>query len=184
MDPSIMHVDLLKTLTKYYTPAVFANIEPILMGQDIITMSLINFTVTNYAKEFESQIEKVNKNGDIIYINIIRSYTEKLREFRKTSFDAFCRKPKIDFQYDMDNEDAVIRTSIAQLNYYKWILEIDLLSFIRENYDHIYSEYKTRSSSKKSDVSSVNSESSASIKYNNKFKTSKKIVHPILEDDC
>ena len=185
MDPSILHIDLLKELTKYYTPAVFANIEPILMGQDIITMSLINFTVTNYVKEYESQIEKVNKNGDIIYINITRSYNEKLKEFKKTSFDSFCRKPKIFFQYDKDDDDKVVCTSIAQLNYFKWVLDINLLDFIRDNYDHIYAEYKLRSSSKKSsEISSANSESSASIKYKNKFKTTKKIVHSILEDDC
>jgi len=155
------------------------------MGEDIITMSTINYVSTNYAKDFSSY---VTIDGKPKYIH--QSYRKKLNRWTKKKFDAFCRQTKFPFYYN-DNEYVV--TTVGQLNYYKWCLEIDLLTFIRENYDDIIINMKRKAEKSKlasasasasqsisasmSDMSLIDSEMTASeqTRYKNKIIVSKSI---------
>jgi len=173
MDYNRKRNELLKTLIAYYTPSKFSIIHDILIGEDALTMSIINFTVINYAIMYDACITLVNKKGINEYIYITRSYLSQLDEHRKQCFDAFCRKPKILFEYE---PNKTIVTSVSQLNFYKWVIEIGLLEYIRENYENINIEYKN-----KKDHSSVLS--SSSIKYDNKIKVSSSILSNVFDED-
>lgn len=168
---------LLLELTNYYTFDKFEIILPILLGEDILTMSLINFTVINYAQEFDPYIE-IKKQGKIEFVYISRSYAAQLDKYKKQFFDAFCRKPKIAFEY---KPGKTIVTSIAQLNYYRWVLNIGLLDFIQNNYDHIKQEYdhKAHNTSRSASASA----SSAQLKQKNKFITTDSISDSIFQSD-
>lgn len=173
MDYNSKRNDLLKELIPYYTPATFSIIHDILIGEDALTMSIINFTAVNFASAYESSIEHIDDNGEIEYINIARSYDGQLKDNRRQCFDAFCRKPKILFEYE---PGKTIVTSVSQLNFYRWVINIDLLKFIRENYELINAEFKKLEDS---DIIM----SSSSLKYSNKFRVSKSISDKNFDDD-
>lgn len=166
--------DLLIKVTEYFTPTKFMLLYPIIMGEDVITMSTINYVVTNYAKDFSSYITVDGKN-----IYIYKSYKKKLAIYTKRKFDAFCRQTKFPFYYDGKNS---VVTTVGQLNYYQWCLEINLLTFIRENYDDIIINMKKKSQKSSSDTSLDITESSMSesdltasekTRYKNKIIVSK-----------
>lgn len=174
MDYNRKRNDLLIELQKYYTPGKFAIILPVLMGEDVLTMSIINYVVITYSKKYDSCIIEKNKTKTV-YTYINRSYDAKLDQDRRQCFDAFCREPKIYFEYEPGKS---ILTSVAQLNFYKWVLDIGLLDFIRENYDHIKYDYDLRSKSE-----SIANSTSQSMKQHNKFKTSSSISSAIFDED-
>ena len=152
MNASKLRNELLRKLTDFYTQSNFALIYPILVGEDILSMSIINFVVTNFAKDHASY---VIIGGKAVYIS--KSYKEQLDEYTKQCFDPFCREPKIRFQYDKKNNKSIL-TSVAQLNFYKWAIEIMLIQFIRNNHDQIseYEIYKrSKSSIKTTSISSA-----------------------------
>jgi hypothetical protein len=168
--------DLLIKVTEFFTPSKFMLLYPIIMGEDVITMSTINYVVTNYAKDFSSYI---TVNGKNIYI--YKSNKKKLSIYTKKKFDAFCRQTKFPFYYN--GKDSVV-TTVGQLNYYQWCLEIDLLTFIRKNYDDILINMKRKALKSSStepmssaSISMTDSELTASEKtrYKNKIIVSKVI---------
>lgn len=173
MDYNRKRNELLKELIPYYTPATFSIIHSILIGEDALTMSIINYTVITFAAKYESRIERVKDDGTIEHIYISRSYTAQLVDNRKQCFDAFCRKPKILFEYE---PGKTIVTSVSQLNFYRWVINIGLLEFIRENYDLIYAEFKN-------DDTAIVALSSSSMKYDNKIVVSQSISNKAFEDD-
>jgi len=158
---------LLPELSLYFrNNSIFKHlILPILNGEDpLLTMSLINYTVTNYVQEFSSYVEVKDK---IIYI--YRSYQEQLSRFNKALFDPFCREIKIPFYYE---DGKYVVTTVAQLNFYKWAIENKIIDFIRDNYESISNTMKmntkSSSSSKKSKFTESDKFSSDIEKYKNK----------------
>jgi hypothetical protein len=173
MDYNSKRNDLLRELVPYYTPATFSIIHKILIGEDALTSSIINFTVVTFASKYESRIEHICEDGTIEYIYISRSYNGQLTDHRRQCFDPFCRKPKIPFEY---RPGKTIVTSVSQLNFYRWVINIGLLEFIRENYELINAEFKNNTDS---DIVL----SSSSLKYSNKIRVSETISDKIFDDD-
>lgn len=123
------HLKLKIKVEKFFTLSKFMLVTPILLSEDIITMSMIYYTVTKYAYKFSPYI---TVNGVAVYIH--KSYKAKLRVHSKDYFDVFCREVKYPFFYEPGKS---ITTTIGQLNFYKWCVEINLIEYIRENYDEI-----------------------------------------------
>lgn len=151
--------DILVKVTQYFVPSKFLLILPIIMGEDVISMSAINYTVTNYSKDFSSYIMT---NGKPLYIH--KSYKRKLSIDGKDLFDPFCREVKFPFYYDGENH---VVTTTGQLNFYKWSLEIGLLDFIRDNFDDIilHMKRKERKTALAKAVASGNTSSIKSSSY-------------------
>jgi hypothetical protein len=57
-----------------------------------------------------------------------------LKAFKKIKFDPFRRRERIDFYYDENN---FVETTIGQLNFFRWFVENDLLSYVKEHYNDI-----------------------------------------------
>jgi hypothetical protein len=175
--------DLLVKVTKYYTPIRFMQIYPIIMGQDDIPMSTINYAVTNYAKRLSSYVIVNDK-----YVYIYASYKKNLDIHTKDFFDAFCRQVKFPFYYD-DNRFVI--TTIGQLNYYKWCINNGIIDWVRKNFDSIklYMKNKITSTSSSEAVlslpSALSEDSDITTSEKNRFKnkiiTTKKIK---LGFDC
>ena len=83
-------------------------------------MRLLDYFVTIYCKN--------NKN------NIYKSYINQLKKYKKNNFDVFCRKERICFYYE---DDKYIITSIGQLNYFKWIIENDIINSLNINLNNL-----------------------------------------------
>ena len=73
-------------------------------------------------------------------------YKLKLKAYSKKRFDPFCRWERINIPYDDDN---YIQTTIGQLNFFKWLLENNILTYIQTHFDHIEKDMNRRNSTSK-----------------------------------
>ena len=113
-----------------------------------ISLRLIDWFVTNYCKKYKISIQ-IKKNKKVNFISIYDSYKSNLKAFSKKAFDPFRRKEKIFLNYDLkdkNNKDFkivftnnnirkynFIDTTIGQLNFFKWIIDNDIYTYIRDN---------------------------------------------------
>ena len=119
---------LMQSLSKFYSNK--ENIEkilPIVNGKSHISLRLLDWFVTNYSKKTSTI---VNKNT-----NVYLSYRSQLKAYSKQQFDPFRRRDRIMFIYD--DEQNYIETTIGQLNFFKWVLQYDILDYIEENIKEI-----------------------------------------------
>ena len=119
-------------------------------NQKKISLRLIDWFVTNYCKKNKISIQ-TKKNKKIQFISIYDSYKSNLKAFSKKAFDPFRRKEKIFLNYDIKDKkntnkgfkivfaenptrkNNYIDTTIGQLNFFKWIIDNDIYSYIRDN---------------------------------------------------
>jgi len=133
--PSINGKDLLMiALVRFYKQNGKANITriiPIIEGESKISLRLIDWFVTNFSKKFNTIIP-LNKGKE--YVNVYVNYRQQLKAFSKHQFDPFRRRDRIKFFYD---KDSAIETTVGQLNFFKWILQIGILDYIDAHIDII-----------------------------------------------
>ena len=133
---------LLNNLMKFYNKN--NNLEiilPIINGESEISLRLIDWFVTNYAKKNFTVYKKENERFKV-YID----YKLKLKAYSKKRFDPFCRWDRINIPY---KENTYIQTTIGQLNFFRWALENKIISYIRENMKHIVNDMNKRNSTSK-----------------------------------
>lgn len=125
---------LMSSLSKFYhVKSHIQTIIPIIEGESAISLRLIDWFVTNYSKKFNIVITKpINMN--IVHFNVYLSYRSQLKAYSKQLFDPFRRRDRITFVYDGTNS---IETTIGQLNFFRWILQNDILEYINKNFKHI-----------------------------------------------
>jgi hypothetical protein len=76
-------------------------------------------------------------------------YKLKLRAYSKKRFDPFCRWERITIPYKDGN---AIQTTIGQLNFFKWALENEVITYIEQNYSSIEKDMNSRNSTSKRKV--------------------------------
>lgn len=121
---------LMSSLSKFYH--IKNNIQtiiPIIDGTSPISLRLIDWFVTNYSKKLNIVITKqINKN--IVHFNVYLSYRSQLKAYSKQLFDPFRRRDRITFVYDGTNS---IETTVGQLNFFRWILQNNILEYIGQH---------------------------------------------------
>jgi len=149
---------LLKNLMEFYkSNENLKNMLNIINGESNISLRIVDWFVTNFAKKYYTVYELPMKEGssDTYRFKVYNEYKLKLKAYNKKRFDPFCRWERITIPY----ENNFIETTIGQLNFFKWALENKIVDFIRENYDAIESDMNHRnSSSKRKDDSLDNTE--------------------------
>ena len=136
---------LLQKLRTYYENDDFFELDRILKilnGESNISLRILDWFVTNYAKQ--KYIVYELKSGD--RFKVYNDYKLKLKAYSKKRFDPFCRWDKIVIPY-RDNKS--IQTTIGQLNFFKWVLEKDILQFIEHDYGMIEDDMNARNSTSK-----------------------------------
>lgn len=124
---------LLLSLEKFYKTNINSKkIIPIVRGESIISMRLIDYFVTNYAKNNRVNYT-ITENNTKINFNVYSSYKAQLKAFNKKYFDPFSRGNRIPFFFD---DDCLI-TTIGQLNFFKWYLSKNVNKYIIDNYKEI-----------------------------------------------
>ena len=157
---------LMESLTDFFTNNT--NIDymlPIVNGNSNISLRIIDWFVTNYAKKnnisyYTSQSQDVKEGNKvlnktintqfIVYLN----YKSQLKAYSKKQFDPFCRRERISFYYDKENE---LVTTVGQLNFFRWAIENHVLDYINDNLEEIEKDmnesvrslYNKRNKSKK-----------------------------------
>jgi hypothetical protein len=125
---------LMASLSKFYNTKNNINIIiPIIEGKSDISLRLIDWFVTNYSKKNNIVILK-EQNNNVYHFNVYLSYRSQLKAYSKQLFDPFRRRDRITFMYD---NDMSIETTIGQLNFFRWILQNDILNYITNNISYI-----------------------------------------------
>ena len=115
-----------------------------------ISLRLIDWFVTNYCKKYKISIQ-IKRNKKTHFISIYDSYKSNLKAFSKKAFDPFRRKQKLYLNYEYKDKKNTskgykivftpkqvkktnyIDTTIGQLNFFKWIIDNDIYTYIKDN---------------------------------------------------
>ena len=148
---------LLKNLLKFYEQG--NNLDTMLKiinGHSKISLRIIDWFATNYAKKFYTVYTIQNTSRRFkVYVD----YKLKLKAYSKKRFDPFCRWDRITIPY---KDGTFIQTTIGQLNFFKWAIENDVVHCIEENYQAIENDMNSRNSTSKHSRTSLSSTSTAS----------------------
>lgn len=121
---------LMVSLAKFYaTKTYMQKIIPIIEGKSEISLRLIDWFVTNYSKKHNTVITRTIKNN-VIHFNVYASYRSQLKAYSKHQFDPFRRRERIKFYYEQGH---AIETTIGQLNFFRWVLQNNILEHIHEH---------------------------------------------------
>ena len=110
----------------YFNTDIIKKLIPIFNGTSIISLRILDWFVTNYTKENNIILKKNNK-----YNNIYLNYKTQLKAYSKKQFDPFCRRERVVFFYT-DND--FITSTVGQLNFFKWVIENNILEYIKDNF--------------------------------------------------
>ena len=135
---------LLNNLTEFYKKDDYSHLKEmlsVLNGDSKISLRIIDWFVTNYAK----QQYTVYTLSSGLRFKVYNVYKLKLKAYSKKRFDPFCRWQKIEFPYG----SKYVITTIGQLNFFKWVIENEILDYIVDHYDEIEADMNTRNSTVK-----------------------------------
>ena len=147
---------LLSKLKLFYSTSKIKKLLKIINGETKLSLRIIDWFVTNYTKknnvllyitktksvtEKNTNAKKTKKAKLESYdlpFNIYLNYKSQLKAYSKKNFDPFCRRERINFYYN--NDDDFIITTIGQLNFFKWAIENNVLDYIEDHIDIIESD--------------------------------------------
>lgn len=129
----------------------------VITGESSISLRIVDWFATNYSKKHYTVYDVNDKQKNITRrFKVYNDYKLKLKAYSKKRFDPFCRWERINIPYI---EDKVIETTIGQLNFFKWILENQIIQYIKENYQSIEQDMNSRNSiskkEKKQDLNEI-----------------------------
>lgn len=133
---------VLYRLEKFY--AKNQNLEKvsnILNGTSSISLRLIDWFVTNYAKKYNVSYMTNDSRHIVVYL----SYKSHLKAYSKKMFDPFCRDKRIKFH--------TIETTVGQLNFFEWAITDNVLDYIEKNQEDIHKDMELRLHEAKTDTS-------------------------------
>jgi len=135
---------LLNNLLHFYKNQEYLKkMVQIIRGESKISLRIVDWFVTNYAKKNFTVYTIDNHLGEPVRFKVYNEYKLKLKAYSKIRFDPFCRWDRIRIPYDADN---YMETTLGQLNFFKWAIENRIIDFIEENYDCIEADMNMRNS--------------------------------------
>jgi hypothetical protein len=136
------HVVIMNKIKKFYNHKNNLQILiSIINGDSYLSLRVIDYFVTNYAREKEIIYDIATNNKKENFM-VYYSYKSQLKAYSKKQFDPFCRRERILFfidKYDGISNDP-IRTTIGQLNFFRWAIKNNILDYIYNNYESIENE--------------------------------------------
>ena len=155
---------IVSSLQKFYTGRTdMKEILPLLQGTSGVSLRLIDWFVTNYAKKHNTGYILEGQEF-LVYMN----YKSQLKAYSKKLFDPFCRRERILFQ--VPGEEPFI-TTVGKLNFFRWAIEKGVLTYLTLNSATIETEMnkamkeqnKARSSTASSQTSTNSTTSAVSL---------------------
>ena len=138
---------LLNNLMEFYNnDAILTRMLKIITGESKISLRIVDWFVTNYAKKNFTLYDFENQNGEKIRFKVYFDYKLKLKAYSKKRLDPFCRWERISIPY---KNNSFIETTIGQLNFFKWAIENKVIDYIEDNYDIIEKDMNNRNSTSK-----------------------------------
>jgi len=126
---------LMISLTQFFKEKNNINqLLKIIYGKSNISLRIIDWFVTNYSKKYNTSYIVNEKTKNIIKFIVYIDYKSQLKAYSKKVFDPFCRRDRISF-YDNDNNEIV--TTVGQLNFFRWAIENNVIDYIEKNLESI-----------------------------------------------
>lgn len=120
---------VLQRLSTFYgNETTLTRVKDIVTANSNISLRLLDWLVTNYAKKHN--IAYLTKSGRDV--NIYLRYKANLRAYSKRMFDPFCRWKKIKFM-GMD-------TTVGQLNFFNWVIDDEVLDYLEANLEAVQAD--------------------------------------------
>ena len=137
-----------KIMNFYLDNKHLSEFKKIINGKSLLSLRIIDFFVTNYARDKEV-IYSINKNEKKENFMVYYNYKSQLKAYSKKQFDPFCRRERIYFYINEHDGTAFkpIKTTVGQLNFFRWIIKHKILDYIYKNYKNI--DYEMNRYSKK-----------------------------------
>ncbi len=147
---------IVSSLQEFFSnPGQLDIILPILQGKSPISLRLMDWFVTNYAKKHNVSYI-LNQRQFLVYFH----YKRELKAYSKRLFDPFCRRERIMFQ--IRGRDAFV-TTVGQLNFFRWALEKNIIPYISSNLEGIEKDMNTSMREHYGSTNSSNSSDPKSI---------------------
>ncbi len=117
---------IIKRLQDFYSkPGHIEILVPIIKGESDISLRLVDYFVTNYAKKNNTGYMHKDRQF-LVYFH----YKRELKANSKRLFDPFCRRERIMFQ--VRGLEPFI-TTVGQLNFFSWAIEKEIINYISTN---------------------------------------------------
>lgn len=123
---------VLYRLERFYTEKNTERVGNILNGKSNLSLRLIDWFVTNYAKKYNISYMTKNNKHVIVYL----SYKSHLKAYSKKMFDPFCRWKRIKF-HEMD-------TTVGQLNFFEWAITDEVLDYLDKHRETVHADMEAR----------------------------------------
>lgn len=131
---------LLSNLKRFFeNRSYLEKMMKIINGQCRISLRIIDWFVTNYAKKNFTVYELPDQTR----FKVFSQYKTVLRAYQKKNYDPFCRWERIRIPY---NDQLEMETTIGQLNFFKWSIENNVIDYIEQHYEEIEQDMNTRNS--------------------------------------
>lgn len=124
---------IISSLQKFYSNRTDTDeILDLLRGTSEISLRLIDWFVTNYARQYNISYI-LNNQEFLVYMN----YKSQLKAYSKKLFDPFCRRERIMFQ--LPGHEPFL-TTVGKLNFFRWAIEKGVLEYIKMNFAKVEKE--------------------------------------------
>lgn len=131
---------LFDTLIQFYNKDNNLNkMLGIINGDSRISLRLVDWFSTNYSKK---KYVVITYKGSST--KIYEDYKLKLKSYSKKRFDPFCRWERI--QLPVKEKNYYVETTIGQLNFFKWIIEKNIIEYMKENFQTIENDMNLNNS--------------------------------------
>jgi hypothetical protein len=132
---------MMKKLTTFYGRNDHANLRrvlPIINGASPLSLRLIDWFVTNYAKENFTRYRLGTSR-----FTVWEEYRLRLRSYKKERFDPFCRWQRVDVPFE---NGTYVETTVGQLNFFMWAIQKKVIDYIEQNRATIEADMSRRNS--------------------------------------
>lgn len=134
-------------LQRFYTrrPEITEKLVKIVQTKTPFSLRLLDWFVTNYAKAHRTNYAVSLGNGSPTQFFVFTNYRNQLAGFSKAMFDPFCRRERLLFRYD--NEQDGLKTTIGQLNFFKWAFENNVIDYLEMHKEEVERDMNEKMSS-------------------------------------
>jgi hypothetical protein len=136
---------LLRELLEFYKNRDYLDIVKKIVNREFIiskskkiSIRIVNWFVTNYAKQYFTVYENEHDTERFFVWTRFRSAEDG---YSKEMFDPYSRKDRIIIPYD---ETTKLITTIGQLNFFKWAILNKVIDYIIVHYDDITNDMTNR----------------------------------------
>lgn len=125
---------LLSSLKDFFSEKENSEIlRDILEKRNGISLRNLEWFITNYSKQ--QNLTYTTKNGKFFTVHC--AYKSSLDGYSKKLFDPFCRTQK--FSYSIPNSETNVSTTVAQLNFIRWCIKNNIIDYIINNKNQLFS---------------------------------------------